>query len=245
MSLIDPLTLQQDTAKLEQVERASIRYVAYAVNNMAETAKEQFDAMRAVTPDIALTKDAADYLGEDLTRMALEQIGASAVPGGRLFGAVDYKAAVLQFLPEFAIEQALLVDSKAEKEANTVCRVQTTQTSLEIRQRLTNGSAIAVQGLVPPVWESGAHRYLPTTLFVKYHYSDAVGLKSITVAALPHVYLQETYNPSADDNIWNIGPNSPARGEAFRTRLNFNKLAAKASWRVQKMVPGNPWSFQE
>ena len=242
MSLIDPWTLKNNPELLEQVERASTRYVAYAVNNMLDLAREQFASLSAPTPG-ASTSDAANYLGEDLTRMALDQIGTSRVPGGRLFGAIDYKAAVLQFLPEFAIEQALFVDSKAEKGSYNNCRVQITQTSMIVRQTVA-GVDIAVPGLVDPVWVAGGHIYLTSTLFVKYHYG-VTGLRAVTVAALPHAFVQDKYNPNPQDGIWNVGPNAPTLGESFRTRLNFSKLEAKAPWRVQRMTPGQPWEFRD
>lgn len=249
MSLIDPRDLVNDLNRLEEIERASTRYVSYAVHDLLPLAVDEFQAVvgASSTTGTAPTSqgndigDAADYLGEDLTRMALDRIGMSRVPDARLFGAIDYKVAGLQFLPDFAIKQALLVDSKAEKGALNVCRVQVTQTSLEIRQE-SRGTSIAVPGRVETVWDSQGHSYLTSTLFVKYHYGDQ-GLRQVTVAALPHGFLQDRYNPTATDNIWNVGPNSPARGEAFRTRLNFNKLQAKAPWRVQKLIPGQTWSF--
>ncbi len=250
MSLIDPYDLQNDLNRLEQLERASTRFVAYAMHDLLPLAVDEFNAVVAGTRGTAPTSqgatvsDAANYLGEDLTRMALDRIGASRVPDARLFGAIDYKVAVLQFLPDFAVEQALFVDSKAEKNSFNNCRVQVTQTSLEIRQRLGNGHDIAVPGRVDPVWTSQGHSYLTSTLFVKYHYGDQ-GLNRVTVAALPHKYLQDVYNPDATDDIWNVGPNAPTLGEAFRTRLNFTKLSAKAPWRVQKLVPGQSWAFAE
>ena len=46
-------------------------------------------------------------------------------------------------------------------------------------------------------------------------------LMSITVAALPNGVLQDQYNPNVNDGIWLVSPDSPARGEKFRTRLSF------------------------
>lgn len=226
--------------------------VSYAMSNLLPLAVDEFAAIMSSSTRAAPTSvgasisDAANYLGEDLTRMALDQIGVSRVPGGRLFGAIDYKVAAISFLPGFAVEQALFVDSKAEKDALNNCRVQITQTSLEVRQHRA-GSIIAMQGLVDPVWITGPHQYLTSTLFVKYHYADsgtAPGLKQITVATLPHAYLQDRYNPDADHGIWNAGPDAPTLGEKFRTRLNFSLLESKAPWRVQRLKPGVQWTFQ-
>jgi hypothetical protein len=53
----------------------------------------------------------------------------------RLFGKIDYKRARYYFRPDFAVRQALLVDSKAEKvEGQGTATLQTTQTSMRIRQ---------------------------------------------------------------------------------------------------------------
>jgi hypothetical protein len=222
-----------------------MRFVCQGVSAIVSDAVEQF----SLVPVDSDTGDRANYLGEDLTRLALDQIGAPRVPGGRLFGAVDFKLAAYQFLPEFAVRQALFVDSKAEKNALNVARVQVTQTSLEIRQ-IRAGAPIAVPGLIPRVWHSDVGDFLTCTILVKYHYRisghDTLELRRITVAALPNGFLQSTYNPSTDDGIWNAGANAPSLGEKFRTRLNFAKLEQKAQWRVQRMTPSlTDWEFVE
>jgi hypothetical protein len=56
------------------------------------------------------------------------------------------------------------------------------------------------------------------------------------VAAVPNGLLQERYNPSPKDTIWLAGRNAPTLGEAFRVRLSFSRLKAKAGWRVQKIL---------
>jgi hypothetical protein len=68
-------------------------------------------------------------------------------------------------------------------------------------------------------------------------------LDSITIAALPNGLLQEMYNPTTDDTIWLAGRNAPTLGEAFRVRLSFPRLKAKANWRVQS-IPLAPLPFQ-
>lgn len=93
-------------------------------------------------------------------------------------------------------------------------------------------------GTLPPFLDIENGPFLTTTIFVKYNYrnasdSSAHRLDSITVAALPHAYLQDRYNPSTEDTIWRTGRNAPSRGEPFRVRLVFNLLAEKARWRVQ------------
>lgn len=249
MSLLDPRSFLSDLDALEALEKSTLRMLSYSMHNILTLAADEFEAIMrsgqggAPTSQGQTMGDRANYLGEDLTRMALDAIGLSKVPGGRLFGAIDYKVAALSFLPGFAVEQALFVDSKAEKNSFNNCRVQVTQTSLEIRQ-IRAGRVLAVQGMVEKYWESAGHSYITTTNFVKYHYDDH-GLKQVTVACVPHGYLQDKYNPTAQDGIWNVGPDSPALGEKFRTRLNFKLLQNKASWRVQRMKPNSEWKFEE
>ncbi len=148
---------------------------------------------------------------------------------------MDYKRARLVFHPEYAVRQALLVDSKAEMGAAGVARVQTSQTSLEIRQ-VRAGQVIAQPGGLPIAVASGGVNFLTTTVFVKYHYDETEhgnNLEMIQVICLPNGMLQDRYNPDAQHSIWTAGPNAPTLGEAFRTRLSFPRLRALAAWRVQ------------
>lgn len=242
---------------LEDLERATMRMVCEAIYLQLNIIAEEFqkagsgfvDGVNelAVNPEGETVSDRYDYLGEDLTRFSLDSIGLSRVPAARLVGAIDYKLAHFMFMPNFAVKQALFVDSKAEKGSLNNCRVQTTQTSLTIRQRLSTNAEIGVPGLVEKIWTTASHAFITTTIFVKYHYdtSPYPNLKQMTIAALPHGFLQDVYNPNCDDNIWNIGPNSPARNEKFRTRLNFKKLEKVTSWRVQRIKPNEIWKFKE
>jgi len=241
MSLRAPHEFAEDLDALEEIERATLRFIAQGVWDLLPLAAQQFGMIQTGTD----TGDKANYVGEDVTRMALDRIGAPRVPDGRLFGAVDYKLAAYQFLPDFAVRQALFVDSKAEKNALNNMRVQVTQTSLEIRQE-RSGQDMAVPGRIASVWILEEGDYLTTTAFVKYHYAqveNALRLREVTVVGLPNGFLQDRYNPTAQDGIWNAGPDAPTLGEKFRTRVNFTKLRAKAPWRVQKMRPGQAWEF--
>ncbi|MCP9487040.1 MAG: SfiI family type II restriction endonuclease, partial [Gaiellaceae bacterium MAG52_C11] len=205
MSFRSPHEFENDLDALEAVEKATTRFVGHAVHDLLPIAAQQFQGIAVGTG----VGDRANYLGEDLTRLALDRIGASRVIDGRLFGTTDYKLASYQFLPDFAVRQALFVDSKAEKNALNVARIQVTQTSLEVRQFRDSGP-ICVAGRVPPIWSSqDGHDYLPTTVFVKYHYrqsAEGLELRVVSVVALPHAFLQEIYNPTAADRIWNVGP---------------------------------------
>lgn len=160
MSFQSPSSFAHDLDGLEAVERATLRFVAQGIHEILDVAADQFARI-----DISGTaKDSANYLGEDLTRLALDRIGAPRVPDGRLFGATDYKLATYQFLPELAVRQALFVDSKAEKNALNNARIQATQTSLEVRQYLRE-NAIRAQGRIPTISGTEPDAFLTTTVF--------------------------------------------------------------------------------
>ena len=204
--------------QIEDIEKASARLVTQAVYEFRDTAAEIFRNERDLAQDIA----------EDLTREALDRLGVSRMDL-RLYGKIDYKRARYIFHPDYAVRQALLVDSKAEKEASTAT-IQTGQTSMRIRH-IRSGQPVDVQGEL----DLTIANVLTTTIFVKYEYEEipANRLHRITIAALPSGYLQDRYNPSPEDTIWRAGRNAPSRGEPFRVRLVFAALKRKASWRVQ------------
>lgn len=234
--LIDPRSLGADLERLEQIEKASLRMVVQAIYDYRESAVEIFREESDLVADI----------GEDITRDALDRMGMSKIDQ-RLFGKIDYKQARYLFHPEYAVKQALFVDSKAEKTSGQrTATLQTSQFSLTVRQVRAN-ETVAIPGSLPPVLRLRDEDYITTTIFVKYNYVEVTSqvnrLDSITIAALPNGLLQETYNPNADDTIWLAGRNAPTLGEAFRVRLSFPLLKAKANWRVQS-IPLSPQPFQ-
>ncbi len=233
--LLDPIKLSKKPDRLEEIERASLRLVAQAIYDYRVTALEIFREESDLVADI----------GEDITREALDRLGMSRIDQ-RLFGKMDYKRARYLFHPDYAIKQALFVDSKAEKVSGQgTATLQTSQFSMTVRQ-VRSGKEISVSGKLPTVLTLKNEPYITTTLFVKYNYDEDKGsniLKTITVAAVPNGMLQAKYNSNAQDTIWLAGRNSPKRGEEFRVRLDFSKLKRKASWRVQK-IPMPPEDFR-
>lgn len=232
----DPKKLSGDLDTLEDIERASLRLAAQAILDFHNEAREIFTAEKDLQADI----------GEDITREALDAVGVSKIPV-RLFGKMDYKRARYVFHPDYAIRQALFVDSKAEKDANSA-RLQTSQTSMRIRQIVAN-EPVDVQGKLPAVITIGSVPYLTTTIFVKYVYKETKRgnkLLKIRLACLPNGMLQERYNPTPQDSIWITGPHAPTRGEEFRTRLSFRLLQGKADWRVQdiQVDPEEPFVWR-
>jgi hypothetical protein len=232
--LLDPNELETELTRLEEIEKASLRLVAQAIYEYRETAIEIFHHESDLVADI----------GEDITREALDRMGVSKIDQ-RLFGKIDYKRARYLFLPEYAVRQALFVDSKAEKASGKgTATLQTSQFSMAVLQ-VRAGEPISVPGKLPKVLEIKNEKFITTTIFVKYNYDENQThkeLKSITVAAVPNGFLQSKYNPREDDTIWIAGRNAPSLGEEFRVRLSFSRLRDKASWRVQD-IPLSPKSF--
>lgn len=224
--LIRPEDLKNDLDRLEDIERATIRLVFQAINDFKSDAVTIFRCEKDLVGDI----------GEDITREALDRIGTSRIVQ-RLFGKMDYKKARYVFHPDYAIKQALFVDSKAEKEdGEGTATLQMSQMSMEVRQ-MRAGKEERHSGELPCIILSD---FLTTTIFVKYSYIAIPGngvlrneLRKIIIAALPNGMLQEKYNPDCNDTIFRAGRNAPSRNEAFRVRLKFDELKNKADWRVQ------------
>ncbi len=225
----DPNSLAENPCLLEDIEKASTRFVTQAIELFRTEAVNIFAAESDLQADI----------GEDITTEALDSLGMSRM-AQRVFGKMDYKRARYIFEADYAMRQVLLVDSKAEKTGG-VARLQTSQTSMRIRQ-IRQGEMLDVPGTVPKVAVLGGVPFITTTIFVKYVYGRIAGaniLQRIVVACCPNGFLQDYYNPTATDTIWTGGPNAPTLGEAFRTRLSFVRLKAKRNWRVQT-IPIDP-----
>ena len=107
----DPTSLASDLDAVEDIERASLRLVTQALVDFKEDVAEIYAAESDLQADI----------GEDITRETLDNMGVSKIPL-RLFGKVDYKRARYVFHPDYAVRQALFVDSKAEKELAVASR---------------------------------------------------------------------------------------------------------------------------
>lgn len=231
--LLNPEELRQNLDRLEEIEKVSLRLVTQALYNYRSAAQEIF----------LIESDLVADIGEDITREALDRLGMPRIDQ-RLFGKVDYKRACYLFHPEYALKQALFVDSKAEKLAGQgTATLQISQLSMKVKQ-VRFGQELEVQGRLPEIINVTGDSYLTTTIFVKYNYEEAAGnvLRSITVAAVPNGILQDRYNPTAQDTIWIAGRNAPTLGEEFRVRLSFHRLKGRANWRVQH-IPMLPDEF--
>ena len=233
--LINPQDLQNDLDRLEEIEKASLRLVVQAIYEYREDTLVIFREEGDQVADI----------GEDVTREALDRLGMSRIDQ-RLFGKVDYKRARYLFHPEYAVKQALFVDSKAEKVSGQgTATLQISQLSMMVKQ-IRSGQEVNIPGKLPTVLTLRNEYYITTTLFVKYNYDEENGvnvLKTVTIAAVPNGMLQARYNPDTNDTIWLAGRDAPTLGEEFRVRLSFPRLKDKANWRVQK-IQMPPEEFQ-
>jgi len=235
--LINPEELRQNLDRLEEIEKVSLRLVTQALYNYRIGAQEIF----------LVESDQVADIGEDITREALDRLGMPRIDQ-RLFGKVDYKRACYLFHPEYALKQALFVDSKAEKlSGQGTATLQISQLSMKVKQ-VRSGTELEISGKLPQIINLQGESYLTTTIFVKYNYEEEAGniLRSITVAALPNGMLQDRYNQSAQDTIWIAGRNAPSLGEEFRVRLSFSRLKAKANWRIQNIpLPPNEFVWNQ
>jgi len=220
----DPAILSLD--EIEDIEKLTLRWIFQAVYDFGMEAHEIFLKSPDNVKDIA----------EDITRELLDRLSGFNVQQ-RVYGTVDYKKARYVILPEQTVRQALLIDSKAEKE-NRSATIQMSQTSMWVRQKRL-GVDVNEKGFLPEISKYGGQNYLTTTCLIHFKYfDDATGIHHLTevkIAAIPNGKLQERYNPTIDDGIWLAGRNAPTLGEDFRVRLSFKKLKTKASWRVQKL----------
>jgi len=162
--LLNPDELRQNLDRLEEIEKTSLRLVTQAIYDYRVTAQEIFREESDQVADI----------GEDITREALERLGMPRIDQ-RLFGKVDYKRACYLFHPEYAVKQALFVDSKAEKVSGQgTATLQTSQLSMIVKQVRFNKD-VEVPGKLPVIVNLKGESYLTTTVFVKYNYEEGAG----------------------------------------------------------------------
>jgi Type II restriction enzyme SfiI len=214
--------------EIENIEKLSLRALHLAVCEFGFEAWSIFNQSDDEPKDIA----------EDVTREMMDRLGGYS-GAQRIYGNVDYRKARFVVLPNHIVRQALFVDSKAEK-SSANATLQMSQVSMSVRQT-RGGGPTDISGQIKPISKYDGLEYLSTILIAHFFYevkmSDAQqelhNLKRITLAAVPNGKLQDFYNPDETDTIWMAGRNAPSRGEDFRVRLNFNRLAQKTRWRVQ------------
>jgi len=207
---------------IERLERSVLSLVVQAMRDYWEEAVIIFREETDMPQDIA----------EDITREAIASMGVSGTQD-RLYGKVDVKKAIYVFLPE-AIPVALMLDAKAEKPSSTAT-IQMSQTSMRVRQERA-GKLFDEQGKLDTVIHRGNRKYRVVTIISKFEYLEIDGNRSlnrIIVCCIPSGELQDRYNPTAKDTIWLAGRDAPSLGEDFRVRISYEKLKAKADWRVQ------------
>ena len=214
--------------EIEAIEKQSLRSLYTAAYDFGVDAFDIFEQSDDDPKDIA----------EDITREMLDRLGGYYVLQ-RILGNVDYRKARYVILPEFAVRQALFVDSKAEK-TNSTATLQMSEIAMAIRQ-VRSGQEVSEYGSLPPIANYRGQEFITTTLLAHYCYEDEGQrhkLKNLTLAAIPNGTLQDRYNPNSSDTIWLAGRNAPSLGEDFRVRLSFPRLKLKAQWRVQRLEYG-------
>ena len=221
-NLKDPSILSLD--EIEQIEKLTLRWIFQAVCEFGMEAHEIFLNSPDKVKDIA----------EDVTRELLDRFSGFNLQQ-RVYGTVDYKKARYVILPEKIVRQALFIDSKAEKE-NRSATIQMSQISMWVQQK-RSGSEIKEKGFLPEISQYEGKNYLTTTSLIHFMYQDdnegRHHLSEVTLLAIPNGKLQERYNPTVREGIWLAGRNAPTLNEDFRVRVSFNRLKAKAPWRVQ------------
>jgi hypothetical protein len=233
---LNPNDLRANPELLEKVEKASLRLVVQALYEFRRGAVEIF----------SIEQDRVKTIGEDITREAMDRLSTSVIPI-RLSGDVDYKRAHFYFHPDFSLRQALFIDSKAEKTAPNVARVQVSQTSMPIRfVNSKTKKVINEHGTLPKIYDHAEGPCLTTSIFVKYNYTQQAvlyTLTNITLLCIPNGMLASIYNPTPETTIWQVGPDATTLGEKFRARVNFGALRQKAPWRVQHVNVGESQPF--
>lgn len=220
-SLVNPSTLSEN--EIEAVEKLTARWVFHALLDFGMEAHQIF----VHSPDEV--KDVA----EDVTREMLDRLPGYTLRQ-RIYGTVDYKKARYLILPDYALRQALFIDSKAEQETRSAT-IQMSQTSMDVRQVRAN-EEVRVSGFLAPILSLGGLEYLTTTAVVHFYYEEIGSryhLREARVVSLPNGRLQDRYNPNTNDGFWGAGRNAPSLGEKFRVRVNFGRLRKRAGWRVQ------------
>ena len=119
----NPQSLSLD--EIEQIEKLSLRALCVAATDFGFDAWEVFHRSRDYPKDVA----------EDVTREMLDRLGGYGV-AQRIYGNVDYRKARYVMLPDFAVRQALFVDSKVEKSA-AIATLQMSQLSMRVKQHRT------------------------------------------------------------------------------------------------------------
>ena len=217
--------------ELELLEHAVFETVVQALIDYRDVAADVFGKEVDEAKDIA----------EDVMREAVETMGVSAIQS-RLHGKVDYKKAMYVFLPQ-ARPVALFLDAKTEKDSPNVARVQMSQTSMRVQYVNSKTGEVGIgRGTLPATVEDGEGRTLQVvSVIAKYVYRKLNAhheLRRIVAACIPNGRLQDRYNPTPEDTIWQVGPDAPSLDEDFRARLNFDRLRSKADWRVRDISVG-------
>lgn len=225
--------------EIELLEKATLRVAVQALQEYSWEAKQIFDYTDADSDQEVIV------LAEDILQYALEV--AECYPINKRFaGFIDYKRVRWFPTPFGVIPQAFLVDAKASTENNRDT-LQQSQLPMDAEFRDSSGNIHTLTAGVLPhldieVDDGSQMPAISTSLLAHFHYTKAPvaagarrDLKSIILLALPHARLKPRYNPNPDQTFFGQGKHSPARGEAARIRVYFNRFKAMCPWRLQEL----------
>jgi hypothetical protein len=230
-------------SQIEQLEKATLRVIVQALQEYSREAKQIFDFTEAESETEVIV------LAEDILRYALEVAELYPI-NKRYAGFIDYKRVRWFPTPFGLIPQALLVDAKASTENNRDT-LQRSQLPMDAEFQDNKGNIHTLSaGVLPHLsidFNGGVTLgAISTSILVHFYYENRSTrpgsfreLKSIFVLALPHARLKPKYNPNPLKTFFGQGKHSPARGEAARIRVYFNRFREMCPWRFQSLNYGN------
>lgn len=233
--------------QIEQLEKATLRVIVQALQEYSWEAKQIFDSTEAESETEVIV------LAEDILQYALEVAELYPI-NKRYAGFIDYKRVRWFPTPFGLIPQALLVDAKASTENNRDT-LQRSQLPMDAEFQDSSGKVHTLSAGVLPhldiAFDGGVTLgAISTSILVHFYYENKAlrpgsfrDLKSIFVLALPHARLKPKYNPNPLQTFFGQGKHSPARGEAARIRVYFNRFREMCPWRFQNLSYGAPDAY--
>lgn len=230
--------------EVEALEKATLRVIVQALQEYSWEAKQIFDSTQAESETEVIV------LAEDILQYALEVAELYPI-NKRYAGFIDYKRVRWFPTPFGLIPQALLVDAKASTENNRDT-LQRSQLPMDAEFQDTKGQVHKLSaGVLPHLdieFDGGTTLgAISTSILVHFYYENKTkragcfrDLKSIFILALPHARLKPKYNPGPQTTFFGQGKHSPARGEAARIRVYFNRFKDMCPWRFQTLTYSKP-----
>jgi len=224
--------------ELEVLEKQTHRILIQALQQYSKEARYIFDRTKAESETEVIA------IAEDIVQYALEVAEIYPI-NSRFAGFFDYKR--VRWLPTAfgLVPQVLLVDAKASTENNRTT-LQQSQLSMDAEFESRGAKVTLAAGFAPhlsiPAFGGQALTAVTTSALVHFHYVNRPGdperyreLKSIYSLLVPHQRLKPKYNPDSKVTFFGQGKHSPARAEAQRIRVYFERLRQMCPWRLQEL----------